>query len=320
MIGKKYLLLLFIVCLCPGFRIFAFAVSDIELVPALRDDEVIKRTYIIDTNGNDTEFLKPGIEFSIFRNDETGTLNHVGVVKAISTGRRFCKAKEKVLSSTLKERNLDIENIARGDVAIPSYTIFSNVLFQNTETPVLTIKGLDIINNNIIPLINTESFTRIKINVYNDNGWSSDEEIELGKYQAQAVKRHLQEQFDIPSGFIDIESIGNLQNLYADAERINNSRVEILFLSGEKIMRNDIEYNANPLSFNSVPPGGFLSNNVSLQQPQSNSFSISEYPDNTTHGLDHTQIPPPASNENPLKSGRALEETKDIGDIILREE
>ena len=237
---SKFILLVVIIVsmLLPYYSenniILGFAVSDIEIEINLENTQKKHRTFIIDCGNKENLFLTNGTDFSIFREDNQGIVNHIGNLEAVSIGRTTCKAKLKTLSATINERTLGIKNIAIGDIAYPSITLKITDLFKNSNSDKLTKKGKKNISDKILPMINTGEFEKIKIFTFLNRGKSTESEIAHSSILSENIKKNLLIKHGIPEEFIEIHNIANLQNLYGDKSRSKNSRIEFIFVSPEK--------------------------------------------------------------------------------------
>ncbi len=227
----NYSIILIITLLISSIPISAFNITDIEIEINLTNKAKKHRTFIIDCGRNNNTFLNNGTSFSIFREDNQGILDHIGNLEAISIGGVTCKAKLLNLSATLNERTLNIKNIAIGDIANPSITFKIKDLFKTLSSEKLTKSGEKKILEKVIPMINTGEFDKVKIFTFLSRGKSTDKEIIQSSILSESIKKNLIIKHGIPEEFIEVYNIGNLQNLYSNSKKINNSRIEIVFFT-----------------------------------------------------------------------------------------
>jgi len=227
----NYSIILIITLLISSIPISAFNITDIEIEINLTNKAKKHRTFIINCGRNKNTFLNNGTSFSIFREDNQGILDHIGNLEAISIGGVTCKAKLLNLSATLNERTIDIKNIAIGDIANPSITFKIKDLFKTLSSEKLTKIGKKKILEKVIPMINTGEFDKVKIFTFLSRGKSTEKEIVQSSILSESIKKNLIINHGIPEEFIEVYNIGNLQNLYSNSNKTNNSRIEIVFFA-----------------------------------------------------------------------------------------
>jgi len=159
---KKVFLIMLITLILPSLS-FSFNITDIEIELNLNNRLKKHRTFIIDCGKKENFFINNGINFSIFRKNDDGILNHIGLLETISVGGITCKAKIKKVSASLKNRTLGIDNIAIGDIANPSITLKITDLLKKTHSEMLSKRGEKNIKEKIMPMINTGDFKQIQI-------------------------------------------------------------------------------------------------------------------------------------------------------------
>lgn len=230
-LNKNYSIILMIILLISNIPIFAFNITDIEIEINLTNKAKKHRTFIINCGRNKNNFLNNGSSFSIFREDNQGILDHIGNLEAISIGGVTCKAKLLNLSTTLNERTLDIKNIAIGDIANPSLVFKIKDLFKTLSSEQLTKSGEKKILEKVMPMINTGEFDKVKIFTFLSRGKSTEKEVAQSSILSESIKKNLIIKHGIPEEFIEVHNIGNLQNLYSNSKKINNSRIEIVFIA-----------------------------------------------------------------------------------------
>jgi len=211
---------------------YSYFVYDIEKKVRLKKNNQQFIRYYLDC-GKQSGFLKYGMNFSIFRKGEKGVFDNIARVETESIGDSFCRTKLIKLSTSLESRNLELSVIAKGDIAFPSVTIFSNTIFKNINSSTITSSGKIVIKNRIVPFLNSEYFKNMRIYSYLDRHKDSYREINLAKNQANAIKKHLKTKYGVPQDFIEIIPMGNTQNMYLSKFKNKNARQEIVLIPYE---------------------------------------------------------------------------------------
>lgn len=189
-------------------------------------------SYILDC-GTQDKFLNIGTKFTVFRKSNAGDFNLVGYVETYSVSDSLSLSRSVAVSETLEERMMGIENIAVGDFALPTVTFNSTEIFQNVSSSTISGEGVGLIQKRMLPLLNSESFSKLVIVSYLDRLNDSQTEVIMSKNQGEAVKKHLMVNYGIPEGFIEIKAIGNYQNMYAKNMILKNAHIDFMFIPEE---------------------------------------------------------------------------------------
>ncbi|PID29420.1 MAG: hypothetical protein CR982_02905 [Candidatus Cloacimonadota bacterium] len=231
---KYFIILLF------SIELFSYEIVDIDFNINMVDSQKIGRTYIIDC-GVDDNFVKNGTQFSVFREFDKEINSFLGRVEVYNVGKTISRSKCLEISETIRERNQTPETISVGDICFPSVKVYDNDIFETVGSVKISKRGEVVINNKVLPMILTEQFKKMKIYVYLDSKSLKGNDLEISREKGESLKKFLNNKYDIPFRYLEVEPCGNLQKMFRDKSK-KNSFINFVFFPPETIYKDSIIY------------------------------------------------------------------------------